>query len=217
MNVGDISIRVRRQFGDQFSTRITEEDILRWINDGMREVAQKNELLQVTATIPTAAGVAEYPFPDNALKLLTVTQKGRPLRGLGFKEYLNFTQDANNVYQGVPDTFTVWAGNIWLNPMPQFPGELKIFYVRHPVEVEEESDVPELPSTYHMRLVEYCLAQAAEFDENDEQYDRKMSEFVNNTAVLKDDVDWTERDSYPVISAQPSEYGDPIHSSYDGW
>lgn len=211
MLVSEIQTRVLRQYGDQFQGRIKTDDIIRWVNDGMRQLVIKNELLQVRATISLVADQFEYTQPVNILNLLAVTFRGTPLQGLGFSEFLHLTQDADGDIQGVPTHFTLFAGNIRVYPKPtsvQAGESLQIFYLRIPTNVTVVGDTPEVPTVYHERLVEYCLAQAAEFDEDTARYQFKMNEFDQRSAEMKDRIEWTERDQYPTISAKPEEYGD---------
>jgi hypothetical protein len=184
----------------------------------MREVAQKNELLQVTATIPLVLNQAEYDFPPNIMNLMSIVYQGKPLRGTGFKEFQTLTiDDDETLTVGAPQTFTTWANKIRLYPVPDRPGNLKVYYLREPSPITALAETPELPQSYHMRLVEYCLAMAAEFDEDPERYAQKMGEFEARTAELRDKVDWTEKDQYPVISASPEEYGDHYDRYTYGW
>lgn len=219
MLVSEMFVRVRRAFGDDFGTRITINDLVRWANDGQREIAMKNELLQVKGSVPLVAEDPEYPFPANILKLLAVTYRGQPLEGMGFKEFLNFTQDSEGIVTGEPRIFTPFAGSLRLHPTPKLSeGEVALFYIRQPVDIvaDDPNDLnttytpttSELPQQYHIRLVEYMLAQAAELDDDDVKYERKRTEFETRTLEMKDDHDWNIRDEYPVISVLPSEYGD---------
>lgn len=207
-NGAAIASRVKRQFGDQFGGRITDADIIEWINTGMREIVQDNELLQVTATTSFVAGQVDYPHPANILNVYAVTLSGRTLRGLDYKEFLTLTQDADSIVDGMPTHYTIWAGNIVFYPKPNTTDEFKLHYLRLPVDITMLSETPELPLPYHQRLVEYCLAQAAEFDADPMQYRSKMQEFQAGVDKLKDNSDWNQRDQYPVISAAPDEYGD---------
>lgn len=211
MLVSDIQTRVLRQFGDQFQGRIKTDDIIRWINDGMRQLVIKNELLQVRANIALVAGQIEYPFPVNILNLLAVTFRGTMMQGMGLSEFLHLTQDADGEVEGVPTHFTPFAANIRVYPKPtsaQAGENLQVFYLRIPTDVTAAGNTPEVPTVYHERLVEYCLAQAAEFDEDTARYQFKMNEFDQRSAELKDRMEWQERDQYPVVAAKPEEYGD---------
>jgi len=213
MDGNAIKNRVLRQFGDQFQGRIIDADIVEWINTGMREVAQKNELLQVTATIALVSGQFEYSFPANIMNLVSIAHRGDLMRGLGFTEFMQVTRDSTGVTTGVPTSFTTWADKIRVFPTPDssVSGEtIQVFYLRLPNEITLLTETPELPTTYHQRLVEYCLAQAAEMDENPQQYNNKLKEFQGNLDELKDNVDWTEREAYPTISVSPDDYGDHV-------
>ncbi len=82
-----------------------------------------------------------------------------------------------------------------------------MYYTRQPVQVTTSGDIPELPSQYHNRIVEYCLAQAYELDANMESYTTKMAAFKNGANQLKENADWQQHDFYPSISVSVDDMG----------
>jgi hypothetical protein len=86
--------------------------------------------------------------------------------------------------------------------------DLTLYFTRQPVQVTVVGDTPELPVQYHPRIVEYCIAQAAELDDNLAQYQLKMAQFENGVTKLKDNADWDSQDTYPTISVSPRDYGE---------
>src|SRR3954468_20524112 len=70
LTVGDVFDRVKRTFGDESSAQVTEDDILRWINDAQREAIMQNEGLNLTlGYLDLVAGQAEYNLPANLFTL----------------------------------------------------------------------------------------------------------------------------------------------------
>ena len=64
MNVGDVLTRVRRTFGDEAGIQITQDDVIRWINDAQREAVMQNEgLLQKVGYVASTADTQEYTLP----------------------------------------------------------------------------------------------------------------------------------------------------------
>src|SRR5882672_3379416 len=86
MNVGDIKIRVKRGFGDQSNAQITDDDILRWINDALIEIVNRNELLQVRATADLISGQMEYGVPPEFANLRSIRISGKELQGIAMQE-----------------------------------------------------------------------------------------------------------------------------------
>ena len=60
---------------------------------------------------------------------------------------------------------------------------------------------PDVPVEYHPRIVEYCIAQAAELDDDPGTYQTKMSEFRGNLTKLQQNGEQPEGDGvYPSIT-----------------
>lgn len=209
MLVSEIATRVKRQFGDEAGAQITDADIIRWVNDAQTEIAVANDLLQVSATSATTAGTQKYTVPSNLLILRAVKWKGRKIQGISMEDADNL-MIADATPTGDPVSFWQFARQIYLYPIPSVNGttDLSLFYTRQPVQVTATSDTPELPVQYHPRIVEYCIAQAAELDDNLAQYQMKMMQFKSGVTELKDTNEWENQDYYPSISVSPRDYGD---------
>ena len=204
MLVSDIITRVRRTVGDTDSLQVTDQDIYRWINDAMREIAADNQLLQKNATSNTIIGTAQYALPTDILKLYSITYDGQRLDISTLAEAEDsYTPTAANA---TPSAAYIWAGQITLTPTPDAVKSLVVSYTKQPTEVTAGTDTPEVPSQYHQRLVDYCKAQVAEMDDDMPRYQLKMDEFRTGVQNLKDHPEW-ENDAYPYINYVP-EYED---------
>jgi hypothetical protein len=207
--VSEIATRVKRQFGDEGGAQITDADIIRWVNDAQTEIAVANDLLQVSATTATVAGTQKYTIPSNLLILRAAKWKGLKLQAITMEE-ADATMIANTSPAGDPTQFWQFARQVYLWPIPLANGstDLTLYFTRQPVQVTVVGDTPELPVQYHPRIVEYCIAQAAELDDNLAQYQLKMAQFENGVTKLKDNADWDSQDTYPTISVSPRDYGE---------
>src|SRR5215813_3046774 len=68
MIVSDVVIRVRRIFGDEAAVQVTDDDIIRWINDGQIEVVKHNEgALQKSDLVDLVANQSTYAMPADLL------------------------------------------------------------------------------------------------------------------------------------------------------
>lgn len=205
MLVSDIITRVRRSVGDIDALQVTDEDIYRWINDAMREVAANNQLLQIKASTQTASGTSGYNLPTDILKLHSVRYDKTKLRVVTLKEAED-TYDVGNVSTGTPQVCYIWANKFELVPTPNAAKTLDFFYTRQPTDVTASGDTPEIPSQYHQRLVDYCKAQVAEMDDDMDRYSVKMNEFRTGVQNLKDHPEW-EHEMYPSITVSDRDMG----------
>jgi hypothetical protein len=71
------------------------------------------------------------------------------------------------------------------------------------VAVAAVGDTPELPLKYHQRIVEYCLAQAADLDDNEAKYSNRINQFNNNVQAELGRERSTQY--YPFITDIPSQ------------
>ncbi len=203
MNVQEVFTRVQRTFGDTANVQVDQNDIIRWINDAQREIVLANQLLQAVATSNTIVGTNIYTLPTDLLTIRSIKYAGLKLRAMTFSEaeqYIPNFDDTTNYPSDIPTAFWVWANQLTLYPNPSGIKELRIYYTRQPVAVSILADIPELPLQYHNRLVEYCLQQAYELDENWAAAETKKTQFMSGVNNTKDNVDWAERDFYPNIT-----------------
>lgn len=199
LTVADIAIRVKRQFGDEYGAQITDADILRWVNDAMRDIALRNNLLEVKAVTATVADQQDYTLPSDLLTLHSVRYGTDKLASMTLQEADAFLDKSSAT--GIPMHYSVWGRTISLYPRPaNATTSLNIYYTRQPLVVSTNADTPEIPAAYHLRLVEYCIAQAYELDSEMASYAAKMQQFNANVASTKDNGEWESRDSYPSIT-----------------
>lgn len=208
MLVSDIITRVRVAIGDNESISVSDADIMRWINDAMREVAASNQLLQVTGVQNTIVGTEGYALPSapTLLKLHSVRYDKLKLP-IYTRAEAEDRLGIDGTTKGSPSVAWVWSNKINLWPIPDSVKELEINYTRQPTDVTAVGNTPDLPVQYHRRLVDYCLAQVAEMDDDMARYQLKMQEFETGVQKIKDVPDW-EDDYYSYISAASRDMGE---------
>jgi hypothetical protein len=185
--------------------------ILQWINDGIRECAIDNNLLQKRATSATTAGTAAYALPDDILRFHSVKYEGEklPLYSLAeFEEYVG-TKKTTDSTQSTPVACYIWANQLTLHPTPDAVGELVIDYIYDPALLDAGTDdlKDSLPVGYHSRIVDYCLAQVYLQDDNQNMYQIKLEEFRTGVHKLKDQPEQNQ-DFYPYMGVSDRDSGE---------
>lgn len=216
---GDVKTRVQRTFGDEAGSQVLDADVYRWINDAQREIAIANDLLQTKGTQDGTASTSAYTLPTDILKLISVKYNGVSLRAITMQEadeLIGDVDDTVNFPTGTPTHFWVWAGQINLYPQPDatLADGITIYYIRQPTDITADADTLDLPIEYFNRVVEYCLAQAYEMDENYEAANSKLAQFKAGVADLQQNETWEQQEFYPHITSLPdtvTEY------NYYGW
>jgi hypothetical protein len=208
MLVSEIATRVRNQFGDDEGVQLTDNHIMRWINDAMREISLNNSLLEVKATTNAVQDESDYGIPTNLLALHGIRYDGIKLKKLSLQEADELIPPGQSVSSGTPTHFYKEAGNFVLYPPPDNnTSTITTLYTRTPTEVTLTTQTPELPVQYHNRIVEYCIAQAAELDGDNQLAMLKMQQFEGKTAAAKQ-MEEEYADLYPsiTVSARDMDY-----------
>lgn len=214
----EVVTRVKRTFGDEAGVQISDDDIIRWINDAQEEVARNNEgLMETTGSADTVQDQMEYDMPSDFSVLRSLKYRGyrlKPLSMAEFNEYIDgYSAPTGAPYgPGIPAFFTVWENKITLFPKPNesVEGGLTILYIKHPALVATLADELALPLKYHNSVVTYCLQQAYELDEDYQKSQMKESKFESDMMKLNDNNKWISQEYYPRITTLPEDenYGD---------
>ncbi|MGS2592245.1 phage adaptor protein [Streptomyces hebeiensis] len=219
MNVEDVVTRVKRIFGDEAGVQITDLDIIRWINDAQNEIVTSNEgLMETTGSADLIKDQREYDLPPNLSVLRGLKASGLRVKGLSFaefNEYLDGFSSDNSVFSygaSVPEVFMVWEGKLTIFPKPSatVTNGLSIYYIRYPNSVGNLADGLTIPLKYHNSVVDFCLKQAYELDEDYQKASFKKGQFDETMMKLNDNNKWTSQEYYPRITTLPedAEYGD---------
>lgn len=212
MNLGEVKTRVKRQFGDEASVQITDDDITRWANDAQRDVVMRNEsVLQTTSIANSVALQQSYSFPPDLLILRGIHYKREDgdlafykLKGMSYTEFDEYIDGWDGTAYGpsYPIVYTTYANEFHLFPIPvsSGTGNLKITYSREPVDLDDDSDEIDLPTPYHNAVVDYCLAQAYRLDEDWNAANVMETDYVSSVALNKERENWGNHEFYPRIS-----------------
>lgn len=209
MNVDDVVKRVQHKFGDEAGTQVTQNDIIRYINDGQKELAYKNEILQAIGNMNIVGGDNTYPIPSDLLTLRTLYYDDSRLMYLkktDYDEYIN-RDDPKSVSQGIPVIYTRWANEFYLYPVPaqDLPSGLKLEYTQRPADVSDLTDELSLPLEYHSVLVDYCMQQAYETDENFDGVAMKAQQIDKSMDDLASLQTFPVREYFPTITVLPED------------
>jgi hypothetical protein len=188
MKLSEIITRVQRQFGDDVQAQITKEDIVRWVNDACLEIVTQNDTSEgYLGNTPVKAGVSEYKLPPDLIRIRSVRVNGIKLLASTYEQLIDNDPMLTST-TGSPHSYWVYGNTLNLCPIPsEALGNVDILYVKSPdiLTVDMPDRVPDVPVQYHPRIVEYCIAQAAELDDNIAQYQLKMGQFKASVSELR--------------------------------
>jgi hypothetical protein len=107
--VTDVITSVKRQFGDESAVQITDADIIRWVNDGQREIVDQNTTInQKLAKTDVIAGQDAYPLATdpalpNISRINSVRHDGTLLENITIQEAENYVVGDGNT--GTPEAW----------------------------------------------------------------------------------------------------------------
>lgn len=222
MNVQEVVTRTQRIFGDEAGVQITEDDVIRWINDAQEQIAINNDgLMEATGTTDTVQGQAQYDYPPDLAQLRSLRYKGYRIKYMSLSEFDEYVdgysaQPGISPYgPGIPEVYTIWNNQITLFPTPNesLTGSLSILYTKHPASVATLADSLAVPVEYHNAVVDYCLQKAYELDEDYQKAEIKKTNFEDATMKLSERNKQVQ-EYYPRITTLPE---DENYGTYGYW
>lgn len=172
----DLITQIRDILDEPVAAQSTDAQLIRWINEGNRDLARVTHALKDTLTIPAVAGASSYSVPSNVLcvEYCYYHDKG------GDQYYPMTPRHMDNfdavrgldwAVEGVPMFFTTqgFAPNLKLVIAPTSPNstdEFQLLTARLPVELTTGTvgDVIDTPTGWYDLLADYCEFKALRRD-----------------------------------------------------
>jgi hypothetical protein len=207
--VSDVATYVKRSFGDESGVQVTDSDIIRWINAAVSEIVSTNSVLKGTATRDTEAGVYQYSLGDSIdiQYISSIHVNGYKLRAMSFQDAETYitNSDPSHSSTGNPQLWYEWGGVVHVYPTPDNAYSLSVYYTKVPTPVLELTDTLPLPDSYFSRIVEFCMAEAYELDENLQGQQLKRDQFDSRLVAMTGDEDRGADDVYPMMTVMPED------------
>lgn len=203
--VQNVIDHVKRQFGDESGVQVTDTDLIRWVNDGILEIATKNRILRAKATTDLLTGVSEYDLiAENVIEIDSIHVNNIRVPFMGFldAEELIYSEDPHRVQEGQPKIWYDYAGKLYFWPIPDetVTDGITIFFVKAPASVVATTDTLTIPDKYYSILVQYVVAQAYEMDEDWDASSNKLQQ-VNQGLLEKSEEEVNiHMQTYPTIT-----------------
>lgn len=208
----DVADRVRSQFGDVSGAQLADAAILRWINDGQREIVNSNPILRATKITDIVAGQQDYSFPnDKVLAIEAIYVSGYPIKNVSpqaAREYILAIDPTSLLNAERPEVWYERAGVITFYPVPNkaITNGLKMEYVKVPANITSFSNLLTIPDRYFNELVTYVISQALEMDENYDAASYKNRQFREGLDRLNLKENLSQTDLYQSILPDALDY-----------
>jgi hypothetical protein len=208
----DVANRVRSSFGDTSGAQLSDASILRWINDGQREIVNSNPILRDTKYSNVVSGQYEYSFPnDKVLIIEAVYVDGFPIVNLTPQAAREYIQKQDPTKLNTADRPEVWyerAGIITFYPVPSksITNGLKLEYIKSPASLTALGSAIAIPDRYFNELVNYVIAQSLEMDENYDAANFKHRQFRDGLDRLFTKDTSSQESLYSGVLPDPMDY-----------
>lgn len=207
MNLGEIKTRVKRQFGDESGAQITDADIVRWVNDAQVDIVRRTEILQDHRETNVVSSDGSYELPSDFMFMVRATFDNHLLKQTRMQDIDFQTHSQDTTQAGTPTAVYVWNRTIYLYPKPSVSGSANfdIWFVRAPVAVVVDGDVPEIPAYMHEDIIRFCLARARELDADLDGAERALSDYESRMNQARHELTTQPVDSYPAVRLSPGD------------
>ncbi len=156
----------RQQYNSVSDDFFSDAELFRYVWAAQTDFSRHAFNIERTYTASTVIGQQEYSFPTNCIGIKRITYAGLKLVPISFREddMLTVMNQATTA-TGTPQYYAIWNETIYLRPIPAAVATLKIFAFAEPQEVSATSTL-EIPSYYHLDLIDYVLWRKAIKDKN---------------------------------------------------
>lgn len=167
MTPAQIEEAARQKYNSVGDTFYSTSEILYWIYQACLELALEAKLIERVYTTTTVAGQQEYDYPTNTIEINRVTYNGTKLQPITMREDDVLTLNLqSSTATGTPQYYYIFNRTLYLRPIPDDTKTLKIFSFNEPQEVTASSTL-EIPSLFHMGIVDFVTREMADKDENE--------------------------------------------------
>lgn len=174
VTLSNVRDRVRVAVEESSARFWQNTDLNSWINDALRDIARRAEVIQsFNTSVTIVAGTNKYNLPTNVIRVHRVefdpsgSSSIYPLEASTYQQ-MDAMWGVNQSSGGNPRFYVLWGMppnlQIQLYPVPSVAGSLNLFYYRLPAAASLDADVLEVPEGWDDAIVDYCEAQAKRRD-----------------------------------------------------
>jgi hypothetical protein len=166
MTSAQIEAAARNKYNSTGDTFYTTAEIVDYIYQAQLELAQACPIIEAVYTTSTVVGQQEYSYPTNTGSIKRITFDGKKLQPFTFRDDDAVTGlNATTTSTATPEQYAIWNRTLYLRPIPATVATIKIFSINEPQAMTYSSAI-EVPTIFHMDIVDFVVAQLAYKDEN---------------------------------------------------
>jgi hypothetical protein len=150
--------------GDRF---FSDEEIWELVYEAEMEISIECQALETVYTTSTVASQREYDYPTRLLRISRMTYNGERIEPIDFlKDDAMTGSNEETTTTGDPLYYCIFADRLFLRPVPQEVGTIKIYAITQPTELTAITDSLSVPERYRLQIKDYVLSQMFAKDKN---------------------------------------------------
>ena len=194
---GDVLTLVRDRLDEATAHQWTDEQIYRWINEAVRDVARRSESLMITDDVTGVIGQHDYTLPGDIVRVHRV--EWRPTAGNIYAMNYVDLKDGDHLWsttredqEGTPATWSLWGFSpnlkLLVYPTPAEAGSFKVWSYQMPADLAvngtASGSTVSIPTGWEDLLADYAEYHALRKDrdpawqEAKSLYDEKLLDLV---------------------------------------
>jgi len=166
MTPSQIEEAARRRYNSVSDNFWSSDEILELLYDACLELAMETNCIERLYTTTTVAGTQSYAFPTNVVSIKRVTYDDKKLKPINMREDDAITGlNQGTTAQSSPEYYWFYDYTLYLRNIPDAAETLKLWAYVEPSAITSTSTL-EVPTEFHMKLVNYIVAEMAAKDSN---------------------------------------------------
>jgi hypothetical protein len=177
MTPTQIEQAARERYNSVGDTFWSQSEILTLMHQACLELVQEcGVLIEATYTTTSVASQQEYSYPSSVLEIKRITYDGSKLMPITMRDDDQLTlSDQSQTATGNPQYYYIFDRTLYLRPLPVSSGEtIKIFSYNEPQTLTISSTL-EIPTLFHMDIVNFIAGMMASKDESTAFFDRYIT------------------------------------------
>ena len=174
MTPAQVEEAARRRYNSVGSSFWAQDEIYKVIYEGEQILATEGLVIEAKDTsTTTVAGTQGYALPSLFIDVKRLEYDGQKLQPIDFRQDDQITLlNSATATQGTPQYYTLWNDTVYLRLIPDAAETLTFYGHKEATLLTTASTTLSVPVRYHIRLIDYVVAQMAAKDGNWPMYDR---------------------------------------------
>lgn len=180
MTPSEIILAARQKYNAVGDNNWSDSELCTLIYNAQMELfLECGMVIENTFSTSTTSGTREYAFPSNAASIRRIEYNGKKLFPITFRDDDSLTlQNEVTTDTGEPVYYEIFDSTIYLRPIPDAIGTLKLFANCVPQTVTTTSTL-ETPDFTHGAIVDFVVSEMAAKDLNFKMADNYQNKWIN--------------------------------------